>query len=112
MTRVGMALRAGRADPEPGRRFNRAMLGGVAPHLGIAALVLLTSAAAGNGEERAFAIMPVFLEVLLAPAMVVAVVVLALAKDTLPLAKGLITGTGPGLAMVGLLAAGHTTVMG
>jgi hypothetical protein len=107
-----MALRAGRADREAGRRFHRAMLGGLVPHLGIVVLVFLAFATAGSGEDRAFAVMPVFLEVLLVPAMVVAVVVLALAKGTRPLAKGLITGTGLGLATVGLLVAWHTTVIG
>jgi hypothetical protein len=87
-------------------------MAGIAPHLGLTTLALLSYSAAGNNEEREFAIMPVLLELPLAPMALVLVLMLAVTQRTRPWAKGLLAGTGLGLIVVVMLIAWHSSVRG
>ena len=115
-----MALQVRRADrdeerrtnPEIDRRFGIGVLAGVAPHLGLTTLVLLSYSAARSDEEHEFAIMPVFLELFLTPGVLVLVLVRAVTKRTRSWAKGLFGGTGLGLILVAMLIAWHSNARG
>jgi hypothetical protein len=111
-TRGMERLEARKANPRACRRFRFAVLIGLAPHLAIAALAVLSYATARNDEEREFAIMAVFLELPLAPSALVLAVVLTIAKRTRSWAKGLIVGTGQGLIVVVLLIVWHSHARG
>lgn len=115
-----MALQARRIERQKARTANpraRRCLGlgvliGLAPHLAIAALAVLSYSTAKNDEEREFAIMAVFLELPLAPSALVLALVLAIAKRTRSWAKGLILGTCQGLIVVVLLITWHNHARG
>jgi hypothetical protein len=110
-TRIGR-LEARRADPKAGRRFRVALLAGVAPHLCLTTLALLSYRVATTHEQREFAVMPVLIELLVIPMALALVLILAIPRRTRPWAKGLTAGTGPGLIVVMMLIAWHSNARG
>lgn len=115
VTRASMALQVSRlerveargADPTSGRRVGIGLLAGVAPHLGLTTLVVLSYADSDSDEGREFAIMPVLLETFLIPVALALVLALAVTKRTRSWAKGLFGGTGLGLVVVAMLLVWH-----
>jgi hypothetical protein len=87
-----------RSSGTPG--LSGGVLAGAAGHVALAAWILLGFAAANTAEERGASVLPTFLELFLAPGVLVLALVRSFDRRTRARAGGLVIGTVLGLLLV------------